>query len=989
MSNLPKEKELQILLKKLSGQQIVNFYDIPDEYRLNPFIVQLERKLGIRKTNQCGYDVLHDNFFVEEIVLCENYLGTIIEKTIFNYFPDFNEFYQFLQGEIYDRSCYFLYDFSPLEIEKYSIDLKRINKKALITSNVSNYSLGFSQSELCIYREKEKEKSIRKKLIDQLIKCKNYVDFEKAISNLKKKNLNNDFMFFIFCFIFSCNNFAFKILNEYIKQNDCWELEQLLCLIYNPDDVLSNYFCRHRALSTNKKYKSKLKSFIKLVREKRYKISIKKYFDETNHFFCVKQLFYFDNYYSPFEICRYFDSFVDFVEYLDKDLTSCDLSKAILPNVNFSLYKIDKTTKLPIEYQKGVKYFIIKEYDRISDTFNVTQYWITQKQKILKRYDHTFKYFFDFAYFLNYDLSNSNLLFCDGLKKINDYSIFNLKGSILKSEILEKLGIKYQKYNLHKSIQEPKNSFIIENEKSSTEILKFQRSEISDTLLCKTIYYISDLHLLHRLKAFVCKSETDVVYALQKIIDNLLKDIKHLYGVLLIAGDTSSDFKIFSAFVRLLRNTLDEQNFNLTVIFTLGNHELWEFDNYDFEDIIKQYKELLYNYQMYLIQNELIYIEDNNINIITAKELKIYSTQKIRNALVKSRLIIFGGLGFSGNNQFFNANDGIYKKVINREKEIFESELLNSLYNKICSTLPDKNIIILTHMPKKDWSKNNELQSGFIYINGHNHKNYYYSDGMTSVYADNQIGYFTKDFYTKYFYFLDTYDIFSEYKDGIYIITPQEYKDFYYGKHLYLNFNRDIHILYMLKKNGYYCFIHQAKDKKLALFNGGALKRLYEKDINYYYENMDRVISYIKSPLKEFTDFQKKVSNEIKAIGGDGFIHGAIIDIGYCCHVYVNPLDLKITYYWGSDIIRKILYKDFSSLLKNHNEKLYTNYCNQLKEKNNLIIQTKENLAINKTKMYLETDIYRVSNEVRKMQKLNNNILTVWYEGPPKLLLKE
>lgn len=56
-----------------------------------------------------------------------------------------------------------------------------------------------------------------------------------------------------------------------------------------------------------------------------------------------------------------------------------------------------------------------------------------------------------------------------------------------------------------------------------------------------------------------------------------------------------------------------------------------------------------------------------------------------------------------------------------------------------------------------------------------------------------------------------------------------------------MTFNRQVNILYMLKKNGYYCFIHESKTGSLSMLNGGALKGLNVKDVNYYYDNMDDV----------------------------------------------------------------------------------------------------------------------------------------------------
>lgn len=979
METLIQTEEIKSLIKALSTKKIVDYFEIPEEYRLNPDIVKLERQLGIRRTLKIGYDALCSAFFAEEVVLVKHdEYEEYYEKTITTHLPNFDSFYEFLEGEIYDNSSYFLYDFSPSEIEKYSLDLTRINKKGFINDQISNYSLGFSKEELEEYQGKETEKIERQKWIQKFINCKSYKEFKRVIESLKKTKYRFDFTFFMHCFILSDNKLIFDILNQYIKDYDNFSIEILLCFLYNPNDVLESYYCKERSELKNKRTKGALKAYIKYISVPPLQKEVQRYYDEHYHFFCEKTTYFFEYNYR-ITTFQYFDSFEEFTSYLKNDLSSCDLSKAILPHIDFSLYKINNTTKLPIEYQTNIKYSIYKKFDHYSNSFIVNQYWKDENNNILKKCEHTFKYFCDFISFLNFDLSNANLVFCDGLKNLNDFSLFNFENAILTSEILEKLGEKYEPYAL-KIENHPENSLILKNEIDTNNTLLLQKPEDLEESCHNQINYISDLHLLHRLKNYLIKSNIDLIYALQKIIDDLLKDIQLYGGLLLIVGDTSSDFYIFELFVRQLRYTLLVKRSNLPVIFTLGNHELWSFENDCFDNIVNKYRDVLNNYHMHLLQNEIIYIEDNTINKISANEIQRMSKQKIRNRLIRAKRIIFGGIAFSGKNKNFNANNGIYKKIISREKEIEESKLFHSLYKKVCSALYDKNVIIATHTPKSDWSNNNTLQNGFSYVYGHNHKNYYYTDGTTSIYADNQIGYSAKNPHLKYFYLSDAYDTFSEYKDGIHIITPKEYKEFYYGKRLSLTFNRDINILYMLKKNSHYCFIHQAKDKKLAIFNGGALKRLDKKNINYYYENMDSVISYIKSPLKRYTSLQEKVAKEIKMLGGDGFIHGAIIDIDWKCHVFVNPFDLTLTYYYADDIIEKIVYNSLGGLLKSNNPLLHQNYEKLLQEKNTLILIKKQKRLLDNPDLYLETDIYNASNAIKKMQKLNNNILTFWHE---------
>lgn len=540
---------------------------------------------------------------------------------------------------------------------------------------------------------------------------------------------------------------------------------------------------------------------------------------------------------------------------------------------------------------------------------------------------------------------------------------------------------------------------IQENEAETVDILKLGR-EVADSDAAFTlhkIYYISDLHLLHRLCNEGCKNLNDARCVVQKIIDGLLESIAIFENnILLIGGDTSSDFTIFELFVNLLRTSIDEKyldikmesDFKIQVIFVLGNHELWDFSNESFDDVVAKYQKVIKDNNMYLLHNNLIFKYDiNNIEEISTAELNNLSKEALAFRLMQARIILFGGIGFAGYNERFNANQLIYKTVINRQQEIEESKKFEELYKKVCTKLSDKRVIIFTHMPLSDWSLNTDCHKGFVYLSGHTHKNSFYDDGEIRVYADNQIGYKQSNCRLKFFYLEDDYDIFEFYDDGIYEITPDEYWKFCRGKNIFMQFSRDNYKIFMLKKGGHYCFIAQNVKKKLLMLNGGGMKSLEQKDINYYYERMDKIIAAIKSPLDKFTKYQKQISNGIKAIGGSGTIHGAIVDIDFLNHIYVNPIDYKVTAYYATDIINKTIYSNVATLLQNRCPEIYLNYLKQIDSGSSIVAEInnlQQSALVQKPRIYFNTDIYRASREIKKMQKLNSNILSVWVEPKVK-----
>lgn len=288
-------------------------------------------------------------------------------------------------------------------------------------------------------------------------------------------------------------------------------------------------------------------------------------------------------------------------------------------------------------------------------------------------------------------------------------------------------------------------------------------------------------------------------------------------------------------------------------------------------------------------------------------------------------------------------------------------------------------------MPQKDWCSHNVQIKDFVYVNGHTHRNYFYDDGDYRIYADNQIGYTQKMCRLKYFYLEDDYDIFLNWVDGIHEISREQYIGFYRGKNLDITFNRNFHKLYLLKKQNTYMFVLQSSSN-LNILNGGSLSKLEHKEINYYFENIDKVISYVKTPLDEFSKFQNDIADKIKQIGGSGVIHGAIIDINMLNHIYVNPIDGTVTPYWASDIIKKVVYKDFPTLLQSRCPEIYANYLRLIEHNSQAALILKSPTLTQASQFYLNTDIYKASREIKKMQKLNKNILSIWVEPQVKKL---
>ena len=990
---IAKNSEVKRIIKKLkAGDLTVN--SVPEELSRNIDILRAERKLGLRKSGHRGFDVIRQEFFVEEEWF---YLGDPDEPYSSKHkeiFPDFEEYYQFLDGDIYDDACYYQYDFPDEIIHKFHLDTNRLYARNSLISDTINGSLpGLSPEDRKVYQHIEKTvKKQYQNWLDKFNACSTYEELKKVCGKYERSAFFEKMPLRFFLFQYAYHDPSDKrrmdILMEYLSKDYCGgEAVQGLCLIYDPEEVVQKFNYNQQSKVTNSRRKKEVRDFANDWVNHNVVTETRGYFDSQTHLYCNetsvyqytncrgrKVLYRLES--CCVKVCHVFTAFEDFASSRNRDLRNCDLSGAIDLEIDTSMYQTDSTTKLPVTADTDILYSISKSYWK--DKFIVIQQWKNSKGQTIAKQLHKFEYFFDFVSFLKGDLSDSNLVLCEGLKYLNNTNELELKDARLTSSICEKFGIPYEKYTYNqKFIQEfPPTE---KNEEETAVILQESR-ELASSDMSRSynqISYITDLHLMHRIQNAGCRSREDVILTLQKIVDVIVQES---HDITLIGGDVSSDFSIFELFVKLLDNSACG---NQTFLFVLGNHEFWEFPDLSVEQITDKYRKLLEEYDMYLLQNDLFYENEvDNHGIIPYAELEQMTHTELTEKLRCSRLIVLGGTGFSGCNEEFNANDGIYRNTINREMEIQESQKFEKLYQKLLPVLGQKNTVIFTHSPQKDWNSNPNAHAKFVYVSGHTHRNVFYDDGEERIYADNQIGYRNNNPHLKDFLMDWEYDYFSDYEDGIYEITAQAYQDFMRGTNISMDFSRKIHILYMLKKNGYYCFIHKSKQGLLSILHGGILKRLEHKDIQYYYDHMDQMIATIKPPMDKYTAFQEKVAGTIQKIGGYGRIHGCIIDINFFNHVYVNPIDLTVTGYWASDVVQKVVYPNIPSLLKEQCPQLYTNYQKLIEGKRTdpLMAKQKETQLAMVPQLYLDTDIYKASREISKMQRLGCRRLTIWNE---------
>ncbi len=998
------KKEIRQIIQQLKTYEM-DICNVPEEVCYQKDIIEAERKFGLRRSQNRGYDAIQVLFFVEEKLFYKNLNGELKSRNNKVTFSTFEEYYDYLDGDIYESACYKYWNYQECIdfILDKQIDVATLMKReTFLTNTIDDVTLEVSEEEIENYRETEKKKALIEKWIKKFDTCKTAHDLIETVKKYNKSKLKEelDVTFFFYCYIFADveDQDRFKAIMNYVSLGlyPEYKLRFALCSIYNPHDVLDNYtYSREctEAKTTFYTHKRKLKEHIKQLEAGKIEIRKQYYFSKHLHYYCER----IEAYQIPgivdlpiYSCERIFYTFEQFIEYRQGNLRGVDLSGAIELNVELKKYETDETTRLPATTMENLSCEVNKEYR--DGEFVVNIKWRTIDDCLVKEKTFETPYFFDFVYYLKGDLSDAELMLCDGLRNLKvGYENIDFSRTIMTSKMCEKFGIEYEKYNLNTSAIESFSVIKQNEEKTSylvgenTETRVVHREELSvDSLgeynwYCTRIYYITDIHLMHHLQSAQCKSKQDILYKLIKVAEEIVNKSGQ---TILVGGDICSDFHIFQVFIKILSSKAAG---NKRIIFVLGNHEFWGLSGKNVDEIVEIYRKVIKDNGMYLLHNEILYENpDCNFHTISYEDLMSISKEALRDRLIKSRFVILGGTGFSGYNEEFNANQGIYRNTLDRESEIAESKKFETLYEKVLPVICDKNTIIFTHMPKCDWSADATPYKNLVYVSGHTHRNEFYDDGEYRIYADNQIGYCNRAAYTKCFLMDSEYDIFKYYEDGIYKITADQYTDFYRGKNIRMDFGREINNLYMLKKNGYYCFIHESTHGVLSILNGGALRHLEGTSVEYYYDNMNKVVSTIESPLNKYLSIQRKISEEIKRIGGDGKIHGCIIDIDWYNHIYVNPIDMKTVGYWAENMVNKLVYSDIPALLKAECPKYYKNYQKLLKEDGiNLLlpVKKKKNEITLPPQKYLDTDIYRASREIRKMQKLASNILTVWYEG--------
>lgn len=414
------------------------------------------------------------------------------------------------------------------------------------------------------------------------------------------------------------------------------------------------------------------------------------------------------------------------------------------------------------------------------------------------------------------------------------------------------------------------------------------------------INYISDIHLLHHLKHY----DNCIDKLISKVTTTLRKSIKmhpaensfQENAIVIFAGDIASDKDVVKEFYKSFMEKCKDLRINVFAV--LGNHEYIGFDT--IQDATDYYSDLF-----------------NSLNIRFLNNT----------ALSNKDVIIFGGTGFAKYNLNYNAENLQCCNTFSREIEIDETTKYEAAYNKalIAAKKDHKCFIVCSHYPLQDCLKTTDNTA--IYFTGHNHRNTYCRNQDLTLYADNQIGYKTnaaikfKQAYTGL-----EYNPYFGLTDGLYKTSVADYMQFYRylgqscgdGAILYRAIKNDA-VLYVVKRKGYYGFFllnEKGSSKGISIVNGGTTKRVTSiPDMEIVCHNFDEMINAYLSAMIPLRNLQEKISNELKAIGFSGEIHGTIVDVDFYHHINFNPIKNEFEFYYAAVLGEKCSYESFDAMM--------------------------------------------------------------------------
>lgn len=459
-------------------------------------------------------------------------------------------------------------------------------------------------------------------------------------------------------------------------------------------------------------------------------------------------------------------------------------------------------------------------------------------------------------------------------------------------------------------------------------------------------------------------------------ISDLDKSIKKMklpeYVINIIEKITKCDYKIRFINNYIIPYVEKREKFTfiktkLPIFVTLGNHEISNFDT--LSQAYNYYKSLYDSLGIKLLHN---------------------------NSYENDDYIIFGGIGFAKYNERYNADSLCGPRLFSRKEEIKESDLFFKEYkNRLDNAINQKKkLIVVSHYPVRDWLLNYVTDLHCSYFTGHTHQNQNLL--QKNIYADNQIGYYNNCFKMKSVNLGVASNPFFDYKDGYHVITTEDYAKFYnyskeriQGTRLIENQIKNYgEKFYMIKHKGKYVFFLISHiNTKICI--GGKIKTISNcSDIEHFDKIFDKMVNKYIELFAPYWKYINQMASEVKSLGYCGDVHGCIVDLDFCNHIMINPLDQKVTFYNSPTMGFVKIFDNLENLITymNNGYILDIEKKKMLELKNNNAIISKTSQEISQEvgeliKIDIKNSVYSISNYMRQIQRLfDSNILRDWNE---------
>ena len=272
----------------------------------------------------------------------------------------------------------------------------------------------------------------------------------------------------------------------------------------------------------------------------------------------------------------------------------------------------------------------------------------------------------------------------------------------------------------------------------------------------------------------------------------------------------------------------------------------------------------------------------------------------------------------------------------------------------------------------------------------------------------------------------------QNYPDGIHDITVDDYWSYWSciqrEGQIRPKFSFTKYVKF-LKRDGFYMFISVSHSGKESVLYGGKRRRL-EASAEYYYSAMGIYANAVLERFSKYWSVLYRISEAVRRIQPDmqivrerlygayekritglglvpskfedwlqrkedslcltGSVHGCIVDLDFCSHIYLNPYDGSIAPYYAISMDDKYVFPDVASLLAEHRPEMLTGYQKLFSDREPGLLplgnayalpaMTKEAIR-SKGVPVSDTSMYRISNRLKELQMIYDyRIIGVWYD---------